>query len=613
MPITVNGTISKVYDKTDTVTVATLSLSYNLDGADLTFSGVYDGSHVDAGNNLPVVFTLSGSASPNYLLTGDYYGTILRRAVAILITGEITKVYDKTSNVIFEAPNNAVLDSQNIDGEDLSFYGNYANNHQDVTPSSPVVFTLTGTAAPNYMVEGSYTGSITPKLITVTYTETSQSYRSPVVDVGAVVNTNDIVEGDSVTATVDMSGVAQTHNRFTRYSGLLAVSDNPNYYVDASNDTDLYFRYFYLADGETSIFRIESIDDLDMLNSKDFFHDYLTLDYLLVNDIDNGKKVFSMIEGEYSGDFDGNGKVLSGLVLLHVGSEATDANPARLALFEALAAEGSIRNLKVVNTSLNNYDNHTITAGLVAYHEGSIINCVFEGEIYAGPQTSLSAITGGIAGISLGSIQNSSAVAIIVAESANAYTGGIAGKLEGQAAVADSVGFVEITATAATTAISGGVIGQNDSQALQSGNTYLADASLINGVILTKAIGNDTDETGENYGAIALDNPTLASVVSLYRIGSYAPCQGTPNQPIVINNYRQMVLLSQFRWASFTLNADIAFPTAYVHTPEKGVFCGTLSNGSGSSYTITLPPATPLIYKKLFDYEIAGAIMVTVA
>ena len=103
----------------------------------------------------------------------------------------------------------------------------------------------------------------------------------------------------------------------------------------------------------------------------------------------------------------------------------------------------------------------------------------------------------------MGSIQNSSAVAVIVAESANAYTGGIAGKLEGQASVTDSVGFVEITATAATTAISGGVIGQNDSEALQSNNAYLANASLINGAILTKAIGNDTNATGENYGTLA--------------------------------------------------------------------------------------------------------------
>ena len=86
----------------------------------------------------------------------------------------------------------------------------------------------------------------------------------------------------------------------------------------------------------------------------------------------------------------------------------------------------------------------------------------------------------------------------------------------------------------------------------------------------------------------------LASVVFLYRISAY-------------------VLLSQFRWTTFTLNADIAFPTAYIHTPENGVFCGSLTHGTGGPYTITLPPATPIAYKKLFDYEIAGAITVSLA
>ena len=39
--ITVNGNITKVYDKTDTVNTSPLSLSYNLDGANLYFTGVY--------------------------------------------------------------------------------------------------------------------------------------------------------------------------------------------------------------------------------------------------------------------------------------------------------------------------------------------------------------------------------------------------------------------------------------------------------------------------------------------------------------------------------------------------------------------------------------------
>ena len=81
---------------------------------------------------MPVTFTLQGSAAANYNITGEYYGSITKRAVGVIIDGEISKVYDKTSAVVFEHPGTAVLDSRNIDGENLGLYANYADNRVDV-------------------------------------------------------------------------------------------------------------------------------------------------------------------------------------------------------------------------------------------------------------------------------------------------------------------------------------------------------------------------------------------------------------------------------------------------------------------------------------------------
>jgi hypothetical protein len=148
--------------------------------------------------------------------------------------------------------------------------------------------------------------------------------------------------------------------------------------------------------------------------------------------------------------------------------------------------------------------------------------------------------------------------------------------------------------------------------ATQSGNTFLSAVILINDESAQKAVGNGVDEEGDDYDTLAAGNQTLADTVYNYRISAYAPANGRAEQPIIINNYRQMVLLAQFRWANFVLNADIAYPVGYNHKPEEGIFCGRFYPAQGSNYVISLPPFTPPDYKKLFRSELTGSITVTI-
>ena len=637
----VPGEITKVYNGNDYVFY---SAQYYLIGftevvlegeySPLSIKFTYDNYNINTITHGLVYAELVYNGDPNSIIPYNYnllgvtsfLANITPRPVSINIDiGEFELTYDYFSKEYDGSPLHPdyfTLDNVLAQDSYLGVYGLYFNSVYDVQESKDagenkiIRFILTNNYYNNYQIIESqiyYDTYISPKYLELEYSNINQSYQQYVTEVIAEVKEGYLIEGDQVLATVDMSGVALSHSSFIIYQDLPVNFNTPNYYITIF--PTLTIRYFYEDAMTPGFYLIEKIADLAKIDSNEPGSDYREINYILHNDIDGQNKQFNMIS-EYSGIFEGNGYVIKNVVLINVSDNSDEFNYAVLALFNTLDESGEIRNLGLVDTSLNNYDNYNLTAGLVAFNYGLIYNCFFEGEIYAGLATSISVVIGGLIGISEGIIEKCYSVVIIKALGENIILGGIVGEINDYGVVDGCIGFIEITAEYTVSAFIGGVVGQSNSEdTLIADIDYLSSASLINGQELLYAVGNSSTQEGNDYSTLRTENENLAYIIDNYRIKPYLvgdEAKGTADAPIRIFNFRQMILLSQFKWAHFELQSDISYHKNFLHKPENGIFSGTFVSAQGYDYVVYLSDDTPYIDRYLFYRIKTGSISVSI-
>ncbi|MFM5914602.1 MAG: YDG domain-containing protein, partial [Chakrabartia godavariana] len=190
--VTLTGSTTKVYDGTTSASLSTdnISVSGVVTGESVTVTRtVGDYASKDAGQNITVTSSLSlqdfsvgqGTSLSNYVLpttASGAIGEITPKQLAATLTGQVSRIYDGTTNATLSASNFAL--SGLVQGESLSVtqtQGSYAT--KDVGTGLSVGATLTaadfvatsGTLVSNYMLPTTATGAIgdiTPKAITVT-------------------------------------------------------------------------------------------------------------------------------------------------------------------------------------------------------------------------------------------------------------------------------------------------------------------------------------------------------------------------------------------------------------------------------------------------------------
>lgn len=159
--VTLDGTISKVYDATDeaTPTVDALSNVIEADKTALNISATSATfSDVNVGDELTVTYEglqLGGTKAGNYLLS-DTGATVLNNSITqrpVTLTGTISKVYDGTTAAIPSAGSLSDVIGEDLEDLDLlatsaSFDNkNVGENNRTITYEG---LTLSGEKAPNY-------------------------------------------------------------------------------------------------------------------------------------------------------------------------------------------------------------------------------------------------------------------------------------------------------------------------------------------------------------------------------------------------------------------------------------------------------------------------------
>lgn len=138
--VTVRGTITKVYDGKTGVITEGLYLEGVVPGESIELNGSYEKR--DVAEKIAIMWSLKGNDSPNYKITGEYYGAItVRRINSISGINVSSKLYDGTTDV-----ENKDIDTENtvfgniVAGEKpgLTFTAKY-NSHNVIT-ATKVVF-----------------------------------------------------------------------------------------------------------------------------------------------------------------------------------------------------------------------------------------------------------------------------------------------------------------------------------------------------------------------------------------------------------------------------------------------------------------------------------------
>ena len=177
--VTISGLSAndKVYDGTITATTSGGTIDGNLDGLNLTFSGIATFDNANVGSNKAVTFSnyiLIGSEANNYLLSAQPIvdsANITQKSVSIIGLSAQNKVYDGNTSVTILGT--ATL-SENFDGSNLQItIGMASFDNANVGIGKTVTFSnysLSGSAIGNYLLLGqpaSVTADIIAKSVTI--------------------------------------------------------------------------------------------------------------------------------------------------------------------------------------------------------------------------------------------------------------------------------------------------------------------------------------------------------------------------------------------------------------------------------------------------------------
>ena len=234
---------------------------------------------------------------------------------------------------------------------------------------------------------------------------------------------------------------------------------------------------------------------------------------------------------QYSGMFDGNNKTVSGLYF--------NGNSTRIGLFGSSEADGSIKNVGVVDSY---FKGNNFVGGVCGRNDGTITNCYNAGNLTA---IESAATIGGICGYNGGTIANCYNTGTVTATGSIASVGGVCGC--SIAPISNCYNIGTVTATSSSADISG-ICGYNfgpikncyhlaDTEDENGGKTTAQFASGEVAYLLSQGctVGEGEDAVtysgsvwGQALGGNGDTYPVLDSTKRVYQVDKYDGCEGKP-------------------------------------------------------------------------------------
>lgn len=260
--------------------------------------------------------------------------------------------------------------------------------------------------------------------------------------------------------------------------------------------------------------------------------------YALINDINLSNKTWTPIGTEsnhFTGTFEGNGFTISNISYR---SDISYANTGHAGLFGY--SEGIIRNLHITGLNINSKSTskYNYVGGIIAWNEGSVINCTVRGNIIFTTNYGLQGYTyvGGIAGTnrSDGRILDCNVTADITGSDSTSgynvysyiYAGGLVGYHYSSGSIQKCFTTGNVTCSARSTGYAGGLVGYHDS----SGSIQNCYAT---GNITCSVTGKGSERVNVHAQAGGLVGLSRGTIQNCYATGNvtssatFTPAEGT--------------------------------------------------------------------------------------
>ncbi|MFI3228945.1 MAG: hypothetical protein R3Y23_02105 [Bacillota bacterium] len=352
---------------------------------------------------------------------------------------------------------------------------------------------------------------------------------------------------------------------------------------------------------EADPYQIDEMSDLDALFTMPWAYFQQTADLTATDD-------FEMLSYDsiFRGTYDGDGNAIYNITF--------SGSDTYMAMFGIVLAD--IINLKVIDIDyINNSANTAYVGGLVAValSGSNFSNIVISGtitvnnsgdEVFVG---GLIAVASGVTISSIGVLTN-----VTVESAIMATVGGVVAQLEGasdetELAISNIYSFANVSVVYSKTGYVGNVFGyiKNKDGSITGSYIYqIPNNTTINGLV--SGVGVAYSENFKGSVTNAADYTDLLEIVDkagnsiVSDLGNYNPFEsgtGSASDPFVIVTYEQLLHISDYMYANFSLGADIVIGDydndgvvdanyAYDFEPigNGGIFTGTLN---GNYYTIT--------------------------
>ncbi|MDR0751186.1 MAG: YDG domain-containing protein [Christensenellaceae bacterium] len=373
----------------------------------------------------------------------------------------------------------------------------------------------------------------------------------------------------------------------------------PYYYFNISlngETTDIINNYTYnlpfirivgfeIKNAETHEFYVKNLNEL--LNLR-YLVDGLTEDgvnYVIyqkadIDGIDAYNGSIYIPAENLTGTYDGGGYTISNLYVDGAG------------LFKSING-GVVTNLVLRNATISSNSSRVgSVAGTI--NDSDVFNISFQGTIFITSGES-ELYAGSIAGYSSNStFANIEAVGYMFVKSTfdsdfpDFAVGSLIGKYftdSIEPLLFDSIySFVDITISSKTTSLSvDGLVGSYDTEILTINGNYLKNSISLNDSILsldeTYALTYSQYQAGANY--TSLINLLHSNLLKSYLLADTSISAGTSSNPLKISNFRQLVLMQIYSWASFELLNDIIIPYETYNLQSTGTYYGEsyITNG----------------------------------
>ena len=258
---------------------------------------------------------------------------------------------------------------------------------------------------------------------------------------------------------------------------------------------------YLIKDAEDLIEFARRVNDNDPINEKE---GELNAWAELKKDIDLENTSWTPIaynyEHPYSGTFDGNNHIISGLSINN-----SSTNYGYFGLFGAVGEGGTVTNLTVEGSITVNSGSNVRAGGVVASNDGDVSNCTSEVAITVEANI---AYIGGIIGSNAGNVSNCTNKTDITATANTAYIGGVIGFNGGSLTNCSNSGAVEGTGQTANGAYVGGIVGSN------------SHTEIVMGSVENCYNTGTVTATGSNAVAGGVAGINLKTVSSCYNTGT---------------------------------------------------------------------------------------------